>query len=198
MKSLVLADETIKNAFEKLKLTEGSSVENPISLLDDATDIPDFESGPPASTKVTAVRSPRKSHPPPSTYHTTFDPKIYTEIWNRVDRLELALRSIETAKWEYERLQINLSKNKHKSRAYQKQAEEEEEKANILRVKKLLSEFGLSKEKVNQALASVVIPGPGAGMRTQTECSVSRNDTLFATLQYFGASWEPDKVGQPV
>ena len=173
-------------------------MENPNSLPDDATNVVNSESNQSAFTQSTTIKPSRRSQPPSSMPNTPFDPKSYLEIWNRVDRLELALRNIETAKWEYKRLWTNMTKVKQGSRIYQNGAEEKEERANISRVKTLLSEFGLSEEKLRQALASVVIYGPSADMRTQTKYSVPQNDTLFATLQHFGASWEPDKVGQSI
>lgn len=210
MKSLVLANETTKAAFQELftKSTEGSSSRNPIPISDgstsgyqsSATAAPTFLSiaeilheSEPAFPQSRATKElpvfgnkPTLStySPPPSRW------KTYANVWSTVDRLELALRKVETAQWEQERLQTILA-----SRETSKPVDwTEREKTYLSKFRKSLIRFGLEKEKINQAIASVMIPPPNAGMRTEVEQVVSQNDVLFATLHHFGASWQNDKV----
>lgn len=126
--------------------------------------------------------------PPPSRRRT------YAKVWGTVDRLELALRKVETAEWELERLRTILASNV-KVETSTRDDWTEREKTCLSKLKISLTRFGLKKEKINQAIASVMTHQPGTSMRTEVEQVVSQNDVLFATLHHFGASWENDKVG---
>ena len=221
MKSLVLANETTKAAFQELftKSTEGSSSRNPIPISDDrtsrtsqlsstsrphssATAAPTFlsiaeilhESGstfPQSASKELPVLGdkPTLSTDSPSPPKR----KTYANVWSTVDSLELALRKVETAQWERDRLQTNLESNV--TRETSKPVDwREREKTHLSKFRKSLVQFGLKKKKIDQAIASIMTPHPNAGMRTEVEQVVSQNDVLFATLHHFGAPWQNDKV----
>lgn len=223
MKSLVLANETTKAAFQALftKSTEGSSLGNPISIPDNprsrvsksgATSghqsstaaVSSFSSiaqilhesksvlSPPRATKISPVLGKNPSIPtylPPPSRRKTF-----AKAWGTVDRLELALRKVETAEWEHERLRMNLASNV-KMETSLRPDWTEREKTYLSKFQKSLIRFGLKKEKIDQAIASIITYYPDAGTRTEVEQVVSQNDVVFATLHYFGASWQIDKVG---
>lgn len=219
MKSLVLANETTKAAFQELftKSTPGSSSRNPIPISDDrnsrtpqlssthssATAAPTFlsiagilhesESTFPQSraTKELPVFGNKPTLP---TYSPSPSrPKTYANVWSTVDRLELALRKVETAQWEQERLQTILASNV--TRENSKPVDwTEKEKSYLSKFRKSLNQFGLKKKKIDQAIASVMTHHPNAGMRTEVEQVVSQNDVLFATLYHFGAPWQNDEV----
>lgn len=223
LKSLVLANETTKSRFQDLQATgnrtAGPTAEDLIDSSDKTSSTisaPKLKLGHIAShLRMDPVGNPQKLQPTSLPSHAKdnqpsrcerpvlntspklmLDQRRYADIWDTVDRLELALRNIDTAKWEYERLQSNIGINKYTFDTYQNRAEEEKE--NRLKLTRSLSEFGLSKEKVNQALVSVVLDTADEATRTQTECMVPRDHKLFATLKELGAPLRPDKVGQYV
>lgn len=120
--------------------------------------------------------------------------RTYANAWGTIDRLELALRKVETAEWELERLRTILASNV-KMETSTRVDWTEREKTCLSKFKISLTRFGLKKEKIDQAIASVMTHQPGASMRTEVEQIVSQHDVLFATLHHFGAPWENDKVG---
>ncbi|MCJ1261043.1 hypothetical protein MMC22_000907 [Lobaria immixta] len=218
LESLVLANETTKSAFQDLQatgnMTAGPTAEDPVDSLaktSSTISAPKLKSGHiPSQIRTGPVGNPQKLQPTSLPFHAKgdqpsrcerpilntspefmLDQRRYADIWDTVDRLELALRNIDTAKWECERLQKNMVISKHISHTYQNRAEEE--KGNRLKFTRSLSEFGLSKEKVSQALVSVVLYTADAATRTQTECMVPRDDKLFATLKELGAPLRHDK-----
>lgn len=200
LKSLVLANETTKAAFGELftKSTEGSSQGNPISISEDTRSrAPTLSATSGSQSSATAAptflsiaeilhKSEPAFPPPPSRRRT------YAKVWGTVDRLELALRKVETAEWELERLRTILASNV-KVETSTRDDWTEREKTCLSKLKISLTRFGLKKEKINQAIASVMTHQPGTSMRTEVEQVVSQNDVLFATLHHFGASWENDK-----
>lgn len=223
MKSLVLANETTEAAFQELftKSTEGSSLVNPISISDQPKSrVPKSSatSGHQSSATATPAFSSiaeilHKSEPafPPS--HTTKESPVlgkkpsistyllppsrrrtYAEVWSTVDRLELALRKVESAEWEHERLQKILASNV-KIETSSRADWTEREKTYLSKFKNSLLRFGLKKEKIDQAITSIMTYHPSAGMRTEVDQVVSQNEVLFATLNHFGVSWQNDKVG---
>lgn len=222
MKSLVLANETTNSAFQELstKSTEGSSLGNPISILDDPRSRgsrSNSTSQPPSSPAATPnflsiaeiLHDPKPEFPasdatkkPPVFGKKPSSPtniplssrrRTYAKVWGTVDRLELAMRKVETAQWEHERLRTNLASNSKTDTSIRADLTEEE-KIHLSKFKKSLIQFGLKKEKIDQAIASVMTHHPSAGMRREVEQVVSENDVLFATLHHFGASWQDDKV----
>ena len=117
--------------------------------------------------------------------------KKYAQIWGVLDRLELALRKVDTAKWEHDRLQDNLrfgpkdgSESSHQQR----------ETVFFQRLERDLLNFGLSYEKTSHALASLKMHDTGTGLRAEVKHLVSKDDALIETLQSVGAAWEKDRV----
>ena len=214
MKSLVLANQTTKAAFRELrtKNSEGSSERNPISISDDKKTLapkPSSPSGPQSSATAghnflsiaeilhdSTNESPMfgKKSSLPSPLPPAFKRRTYAGVWGTADRLELAQRKVEIAEWEHERLQTILASNV-KMETSTSDEWTEREKTYLMKFKRSLTRFGLSKEKIDQAIASVMTHHPSASMRTEVEQVVSQDDVLFATLHHFGASWQKNKVG---
>lgn len=117
----------------------------------------------------------------------------YAQIWGLLDRLEFALRKVELARWEHERIQENLS-----SGLGDRQGDEREEARFLQRLEKDLSKFGLSNEKVDQAIASLKAHNAGAVMRAEVTHVVSKNEQMFEVLHSLGASWDIHHVGSPL
>ena len=115
----------------------------------------------------------------------------YAQIWPVLDRLELALKKLEVARWQHDRIQDNLQLGpKHYAEYYYRGLE-----ANFLqRLERDLTSFGLSKERVEQAIASLKMHDAGVGLRAQVKHTISKDDALLQTLQSLGASWEYDQV----
>ena len=109
----------------------------------------------------------------------------YAQIWGLLDRLEFALRKVELARWEHERIQENLL-----SEFEDRPSDEREEARFLQRLERDLSKFGLSNEKVNQAIASLKVHSAGATMRAEVTHVVSKNEQLFGILHSLGASWD--------
>ena len=113
----------------------------------------------------------------------------YAQIWPLLDRLELALKKLEIARWQHDRIQINLQPGpKHHTNHYYQKIE-----ANFLQcLERDLMSFGLSKVKAEQAIASLKLHD--AGLRAEVTHTMSKDDELLQTLQSLGASLESDLV----
>ena len=134
LKSLVLANETAKRDFKDLlsSSNQDTSSETTLSEPNLAMDDVQTDSMNRAVTSnttnygflSTAVVSPITSampevvHPSPPTSEPNILRSVssksagwtaqYTSIWGIIDRLELALRKVEMARWEHERIQERL------------------------------------------------------------------------------------------
>lgn len=117
----------------------------------------------------------------------------YAQIWGLLDRLEFALRKVELASWEHERIQENIL-----SEFEDRQGDERQEARFLQRLKKDLSKFGLSNEKVDQAIASLKAHDAGAVMRAEVTHVVSKKGKMFEVLHSLGASWNVHHVGSPL
>ena len=213
MKSLVLAEGVAKRQFEDMlthkphsrSLSNTSSnsagtVKNPGKSRSVWHDEP-FISGMvhPSEARLVTPRIPEQSK------HTRSKSRINktipvdrselttknAEIWGALDRLELAVRKVNTARWEHDRIQENL---RFGIRDASDSRHQQMEDSCLQRLEQDLLNFGLSREKASQALASLQTHHVGAGLRTEVKHFVPKDDMLIETLQSLGASWETDKV----
>ena len=210
LKSLVLAEDTAKQEFQQL-LSKNITSNNDrnMTISDSLGNTDEFPK--PDQTRHTlhenpiiyAVAMPALSSN--TTRSVPSEPRMlnkaslnrsdlaikYSEMWPLLDRLELALKKLETARWQHNRIQYNLQLGpSHDTQLYYQRIESEL----LLRLKQDLSSFGLSKEKVKHALASLKMYDAGVGLRAEVKHTIFKDDVLLQTLQSLGAPAENDRV----
>ena len=120
--------------------------------------------------------------------------RVCAQSWSFVDRLELALRKVETARWEQERIHYNI-KSRPKGKGATTRLPRE---ADLLhRLKGDLFRFGLSEMRVDRAIFSLKRLEAGIGTRTEIKHLVSRNDHGLEILRSLGMDWESNEVCEP-
>ena len=208
MKSLVLAEDTAKREFQELvnKSIPSSDHRNtPYSNSFDTahgSQVSD-QNGSTTSQNpfISTMATPIYQFPNHSHFESRMLNKVslsnseatnkYAQIWPVLDRLELALKKLEVARWQHDPIQDNLQLGpKHYAEYYYRGLE-----ANFLqRLERDLTSFGLSKLTVEQAIASLKMHDAGVGLRAQVKHTISKDDALLQTLQSLGASLEYDQV----
>ena len=115
----------------------------------------------------------------------------FAQVWPLVDRLELALKKLEIASWQFDRIQDNMQPGpkRYTEDHYQKKAA-----IHLNRLERDLLSFGLSEEKVRQAITSLKMHEAGIGLPGEVRHTISQDDTLLRALQSFGVSSKNDPV----
>lgn len=111
----------------------------------------------------------------------------YKRFWGDLDRLELAVRKLDTAKWELERISENMKL---------RPVEEQGRKLSLLlgRLQDGLEKFGLSTKQIPLAVNSLFGLDKVFGLRTEISQKISKLDISFEQLQVCGVTYEEDKV----
>ena len=104
-------------------------------------------------------------------------------IWGHVDKLKLALKKLDTAKWELERIQMNVKLGRYEEHA--------EKQFFLLRSLQYgLEQFGLSTEQIRWATNSLVELDQGFGKRTEISYMLPKSNVSVEMLQSTGVAFE--------
>lgn len=106
-------------------------------------------------------------------------------IWSNLDRLELALKKLEVAIWELERIEKNMKLGCPVEHA-------EYQSSLFIHLKDGLGHFGLSTEQIRWATNNIYL-----GQRTETSQTISKSDVNLTTLQDHGIAFAAAKVLLP-
>ncbi len=108
-------------------------------------------------------------------------------IWGQIDKLELALKKLETARWELERTKTNIAMRRHEENA--------EKQLSLLRnLQYGLEWFGMSTEQITWATNSLFDLNQGFAKRQEVKYTVCRSNLSHESLQNCGVAFEPVKV----
>ena len=218
MKSLVLASETTKRAYQELMNTSNQNLISQDPTTESESRTPKASTLLQSTTNGRQLNMTRQKDPvlpsqaryrpivsqttenlvsvpnqPILTSISSTSSKIstkYTDMWTLVDRLELALRNLETAKWKHCRIKRSLE---------DPLLETPQGKANkapilLLQLEQSLFHFGLNENDIHQAIASLKIDMAGVGMRLEVKHAMAKQDSLFGKLASIGVPWESRDV----
>ena len=219
LKSLVLANETTKHAYQELITTNSEGLMSQDSTAKSQVQVfQDHSPGEPMTIDRQPIVAEQKDCTlPPQTQHHNVISQVaqnfmpvpeqsklssissasnifakYSQMWTLVDRLELGLRKLETAKWEHWRILKNLQVPLLKMR----QGNNEIEVSILLQMlERGLYHFGLGKDDIGRAIASLKMGTGGVGMRLEVKHAIANGEPLLERLASIGVPWEPDDVG---
>ena len=216
LRSLVLAEDTAKRQFTDLLIQDSSSGDelSPAATssnnvgLGKSGDQPAVNSLRHIELSVVNSSEPRPINPSPRILDHVPDktqlsktlpvikPELkarYAQIWGGLDRLEFALRKVETAKWEHDRIQDNLQFGLRDGSDWKNQ---QMEAVFLERLERDLLSYGLSHERVSHALTSLKAYDSWTGCRSEIEYLVPKDEMLIKTLRSIGALCKDDEVGR--
>ena len=111
--------------------------------------------------------------------------KPHRRLWGNIDKLELALKKLNVATWELERIESNIKLRWPFEHA-------EQQSSLLAHLTDGLGHFGLSTEQTRWAINNICL-----GERTQTSQKILKSDVDLTTLQDRGITFTFDKVKLP-
>lgn len=108
-------------------------------------------------------------------------------IWGDLDKLELALKKLDVAIWELDRIEKNMKFGWPLEHL-------EQQSSLIIRMKEGLGRFGLSTEQIRWGMNRLAKPNLYLGQRTETTQVIPKFDVDLTTLQDHGITFTVDKV----
>ena len=174
----------LKTAFEERRLADHDETPHERGLVNNFTR--HTRGLPPMPIAQTALSGVRIVSRNPSKLITK-----YAQLWNDIDRLELALRKVETAKWEHERIEEKLlfqveEENGEKTRKKKAMLSE--------RLQRDLARFGLNEDRVKKSMVLLTSPDQSTGLKVEIDHKVTIADTPFDILESLGFPMQIDSV----